>query len=281
MSLCKQNIEKISAYVDNALERSECDMLEQHLTSCEICQEVLRATRRGKVLMQESFASVKAPAHLMKLIKADIKNEVRQEMARHQVPFFRRLFAPSPAWAALSLVLVLVAGTMYLRTEGIIVPGGEKPTTVGLYLYDIAHDAYLVYSLPERPLEIESSDAAETEAYLSKHVGFNVRAPQLTDAGFTMQGGRLWHTVARISSLIEYLDASGTKISLFEIHRERIGKSGGKKVTAGGLDFYLGDAFGFNGVVWMQHEVALGLVADLPHDRLLEIAEIAAADLAH
>lgn len=280
MSLCKENIEKISAYVDNELERSECDTLEKHLGSCEMCQEVLRATRRGKELMHESYSAMKAPAHLLKQIKADIKEEVRQETARFQVPFFKRFFTPGPAWAALSLVLVLVAGTMYLRTEGIIAPGGEKPTTVGLYLYDIAHDAYLVKALPERPLEIASASCKETEAYLSKHVGFPVRAPEMAEAGLTMQGGRLWHTIARISSLIEYVDDNGNKISLFEVSRERIGLSGGTKVEADGFEFYLGDAFGFNGVVWLQHEVALGFVADLPHDRLLEIAAVAAADLA-
>lgn len=280
MSLCKENIEKISAFVDRELEPSECALLEQHLASCEMCREVLRATRRGKELMRESYSARKAPAHLLKRIRADIKEEVRRETERDRVPFFRRFFAPGPAWAAISLVLVLFAGTLYLRTEGIIVPGGEKPTTVGLYLYDIAHDAYLVSSLPERPLEIASNDCKKTAAFLSEHVGFPVHAPELTDAGLAMQGGRLWHTVARISALIEYQDASGAKVSLFEINRERIGMTGGKKVQAGGTDFYLGDAFGFNGVVWMQHEVALGIVADLPDERLIEIAQVAAADLA-
>lgn len=280
MPLCKDNIEKISAYVDEALERSECAVLEKHLETCEMCREVLRATRTGKELMQKSFSDVKAPAHLMKRIKADIREEARREEARERVPFFRRFFAPGPAWAAVSLVLVLVAGTMYLRTEGIIAPGGEKPTTVGLYLYDIAHDAYLVAGLPDRPMEIESSSFEETERYLSEHVGFPVYAPHLDKAGFAMQGGRLWHTVARISSLIEYQDAEGHKLSLFEIRRDRIGKKGGTRVEVDGFECYVGDAFGFNGVVWMQNEVALGLVADLPRDRLVELAHAAATDLA-
>jgi anti-sigma factor RsiW len=279
MSLCKENIEKISAYVDEALESAERATLEQHLSGCEMCQEVLRATRRGKDLMQQTFSPIKAPAHLMRRVKSGIKEEARQDAARYRVPFFRRLFAPSPLWAAASLVLVLIAGTMYLRTEGIIAPGGEKPTTVGLYLYDIAHDQYLVDSLPKRPLDVECDDAAAAEAYMSNQVGFAVHIPDLAEAGYTMQGARLWHTVARISALIEYRDDSGNQISLFEIKGERIGKSGGKRVEADGFTFYLGDAFGYNGVVWMQHEVALGLVADLPHETLVALARTAAVVL--
>lgn len=279
MALCKDSLEKISAYVDNELSSSEAAAVEAHIAACELCREVLRATRTEKQLLKSTFSAMKAPAPLVRRIRTAVKEEARAESARSQVPFFKRLLSPSPAWAAVSLIFVLVAGTIYLRTEGIISPAGEKATTMGLYVYDITHDAYLVDSLPERPYDLQSASAAETGAYLSKHVGFDVPVPNLAAAGYAVRGGRIWHTVARISALIVYEDTSGNTVSLFEIKRENIGRGGAKEVAADGKTFYLGDAYGYNGVVWMQKNVALGLVGDLPHDRLLEIARAAAASL--
>jgi anti-sigma factor RsiW len=155
----------------------------------------------------------------------------------------------------------------------------EKSTTVGFYAYDISHDAYLIESLPQRPFDIQSTSIPETESFLSKFVGFGVHIPNLAYVGFSMTGGRLWHTVARISALIVYEDSSGNAVSLFEIKRERVRKSGAKVVVADNRPFYVGKAYGYNGVVWMQREVAFGLVGGLPHDRLLDIARAAAANL--
>ncbi|MBI4721385.1 MAG: zf-HC2 domain-containing protein [Chitinivibrionia bacterium] len=228
MALCKNSLEKISAYVDRELSRSEAEALEAHLSACGLCRKVLRATRMEKDLLKHTYSPMKAPARLAKRIKADIR---------------------------------------------------EKSTTVGFYAYDISHDAYLIESLPQRPFDIVSASIQETAAFLSKFVGFPVHVPDLAYAGFGMKGGRLWHTVARISALIVYEDASGNAVSLFEIKKERVRRSGATEVVADNKSFYLGKAYGYNGVVWLQRDVAFGLVGGLPHDKLLEIARAAAANL--
>jgi anti-sigma factor RsiW len=289
MALCKDNLEKISAYVDSELSSSEAAVLEAHMAACALCSEVLRATREEKRLLAGTFSSMRAPATLAGRIHAVIGEEVRREgilreqtpgeSPRGRVPFFRRFFSPGPAWAAVSLVFVLIAGTIYLRTEGIILPAGEKATTAGLYVKDIAHDAYLIQTLPERPYDLQSRSPVETEAFLSEHVGFDVHVPDLAAAGYRLRGGRIWHTIARISALIVFEDSSGNTVSLFEVKREHIGMHGAKRIVADGREFYMGDAYGFSGVVWMQENVAFGLAGDLPNEKLIEIARAAAASL--
>jgi mycothiol system anti-sigma-R factor len=277
---CKENIEKISAYVDGELPSSEIETLEKHISECAHCTTVLKATREEKKLMQQTFTSMRAPVYLSQRIMTAIREEARRETAKERMPFFRRLLAPSPAWALASLVLVLLAGTIYMRTQGIISPGGDKPTTMGLYLNDISHDQYLVNGLPERPLDIACDDPHKAETFMSKFVGFEVHVPTLKAEGYGVKGARLWHTVARISALIVYEDEKGRSISLFEIKKDRIGKKEAKTVvTSDGRTFYVGGAYGYNGVTWVQKNVALGLVGDLPPGELLKLAKSAAASL--
>ncbi len=275
--ICEKNIYSISAYMDNELDAKDIEILKKHLSSCESCSAVLLAMNEEKRLMLESFASIKAPPRLKQKIVESLRSASIKTAARYpQTPFWKRLLTPGPAWAAVSLVILIIAGAVYLRTQGIIAPSGEKPATMGLYLRDVTHDSYLIRNLPARPFDIKSRASGEVSAYLANHVGFDVLIPDLSSSGYELKGGRLWHTISRISALAVYDNREGSTISLFEVKKERMGKSEAEKIIADGRDFYFGNWFGYSGVAWIEKNTAVSIVGKISRDELLILARAAA-----
>jgi anti-sigma factor (TIGR02949 family) len=274
---CPVSLAQLSAYADREVDGEEKKALERHVERCERCRFELQAIEAEKRWLKRTFASRVAPPALRTAVLDRLRAEAGTAAAA--VPRWRRWWAPSPAWAAVSLFLLVAAGLIYLRTEGVLLPSGEKPTTMGLFVRDITHDAYLVARLPARPLDVASEDPRRVADVLSGFVGFPVRIPDLSTSGFRLKGGRLWHTVSRISALAVFEDGSGRRVRLFEIRGERIGLKGARAVRTDGRVFYVGRSFGFQGVAWKQHGLALGLVGDLPEEELLELARTASVRL--
>lgn len=276
MAECIERVEAISAYADGQVSPEEKGEIERHLEECPFCSNVLEAVRAEKQLMQSRFGALAAPRGLKKRITRALGEAAKEERTSLKVPLLKRLIVPGPAWAAASLVILAAAGAVYLRTEGIIFPGGEKPATIGLFLDDISHDAFLVSRLPQRPYDVECSDPVLAEEFASEHAGFQVHLPELDGAGFEMSGVRLWHTVARISALVDYRDEEGRVLTLFEVPRENLGKRGARTVIRNGRSFYVGGGYGYNSLCWLHKNVAVGLVGDIGEEELLRIATIAA-----
>jgi anti-sigma factor RsiW len=185
---------------------------------------------------------------------------------------WRAFLSPSPAWAALAMVLVLVSGYNYLRTLGYFAPTGEVPIDMAGVVDDVSHDAYL-YSRNQQTLEVLTDSPADVREWFSTRLNFPVDAPANLPGGYTMEGVRLWHTVSRLAALVSYETPDGDWIMLFEVSAENVADHGGRMVYGAERHYHAGESYQYTAIAWQDGGVTYALVADLDPERLVEIAD--------
>ena len=140
---------------------------------------------------------------------------------------------------------------------------GEVQASVGNYLHDVTHDHYL-FDRIQRPLEVEMSEAAPLSDWLSSALAFDFRLP--AESGpFALEGGRVWHTVGRLSAMAVYRAADGTRVVLFAVPAENMTLDGAESQMVAGTQVFSGDSWGHEGRAWIQGDLALSLTAPEGH----------------
>lgn len=78
--------------------------------------------------------------------------------------------------------------------------------------------AHAVYSIdPHRPVEIAANEEALLVRWLSKRVGSQLAAPDLSKQGFDLVGGRLLSVMEGPAAQFMYQDSKGQRITLFAV----------------------------------------------------------------
>jgi len=135
----------------------------------------------------------------------------------------------------------------------------EVEKTIGMYIADVTHDSFLLERIG-RPLEIEVSDPGRLSDWLSASLNFDFRLPD--DGGsLKLQGGRVWHTVGRLSALASYTTASGSRVVLFAVPAENMKARGAASGTVGTTRVFTGRGWGYEARVWIDGDLALALTA--------------------
>lgn len=94
----------------------------------------------------------------------------------------------------------------------------EAPELV--HLVQPAAFAHIVYSTDSRyPVEFGSSEQDSLSDWLSERMHTDISAPQLTDLGFELVGGRLLPSTNRMAAQFMYQNAQGERITLY-VRRE-------------------------------------------------------------
>lgn len=76
--------------------------------------------------------------------------------------------------------------------------------------------AYITYaSEVVHPVEVQASDEAHLEAWLSKRLGINIKAAKLDEVGFSLMGGRLLAGTQRPVAQFMYEDKVGRRLTLY------------------------------------------------------------------
>jgi anti-sigma factor RsiW len=85
-----------------------------------------------------------------------------------------------------------------------------------------ALDAHRVYAVEVRhPVEVTAKDAEHLQQWLSKRVGYPLRAPNLESQGLHLVGGRLLPTpTGAAAAFFMYENASGERFTLYCAHAE-------------------------------------------------------------
>ena len=146
-------------------------------------------------------------------------------------------------------------------------PGKEVPVTVQNYLDDVTHDGYLFAQLT-RPVELASSDPGQASAWLDQGLPFAtpLSAPP---AGWQLEGVRIWHTVSRLSALVEMTDGHGEHLLLFAVPAAEITFDPATAVPTSQGPVYPGQGWGYQAVAWKSGDLAWSAVSTLPRERLL------------
>lgn len=178
---------------------------------------------------------------------------------RASAPWWRR--AAAPAAIAASLVLGILIGD---RVDFRPVPTtNEVERSIGQYISDVTHDHYLIERIG-RPLEVAMTDEADMSGWLSQSLAFDIELPG-RDPAFALEGGRVWHTVGRLSAMASYIAPDGSRIILFAVPSAGLVLGGAPSEMVGGVRVFHGAEWDHEARVWIDGDLAMALVAPEGH----------------
>ena len=158
--------------------------------------------------------------------------------------------------AGLALFLLGGAAGWTLRPSLAPVPGASSLAVRSLE----AHRVYV--SEVRHPVEVGASEEAHLVQWLSKRLGYALRAPDLSGQGLRLLGGRLLPGPEGPAALLMYEAEDGRRYTLY------CARTSGRQETA--FRFAeAGDAAAFH---WIDNEAGYALVGPRDRERLLRIA---------
>ena len=126
-----------------------------------------------------------------------------------------------------------------------------------------AISAHAVFTAdPQRPVEIKASEEALLIRWLSNRVGEQMAAPDLSQNGFDLVGGRLLSATEGPAAQFMYENAQGTRITLFAVRSDNSQMAGFEFKQDGKT----------NSFYWQDERLRFALVGDLPRDELNRLA---------
>jgi anti-sigma factor RsiW len=160
--------------------------------------------------------------------------------------------------AAVAVLLLAGAGGGWLARDQL---GGEM-TAEGIDLPHLAASAHLIYAAEVRhPVEVGADEEEHLVRWLSKRLGADVKAPNLTQSGYRLVGGRLLPAGNGVAGQFMYENPAGTRLTLFLASGRERNETAFRFVEEDGVSvFYWRDAgFGY------------ALSAELPREALLAL----------
>jgi len=183
---------ELHAYIDEQLEPARCAAVEAYLADNPAEAERVRAYARQNEQLHALFDAT---------LDEPVPETLRSNPARR---------TPSPMRYAALLAAAVVGGALGWALRG------EEPLATTANLPQQAALAHVVYA-PEvlHPVEVSASEETHLVNWLSKRLGAPVRAPQLSDAGYELVGGRLLPGADGPAAQFMYQDARGNRLTLY------------------------------------------------------------------
>lgn len=232
----------LQAYVDQRLDPARRAQVEAYLELNPDDAERVRAYRQQNDLLHAAFDGV---------LEEPVPERVQRARPTHW------------GWMnyggiAATLVLGVALGWM-VRGES------SRELPLSIVLPKQAALAHVVYT-PEvlHPVEVGAEQEEHLVKWLSKRLGTNVKAPQLQDAGFTLEGGRLLPGENGPAAQFMYRDNAGLRLTLYlrtGLHNNEESAFRYAKEDAVSV-FY-----------WVDGSTAYALSGELDRERLLNVAQ--------
>lgn len=240
--------EQLHAYVDGRLDAAEGERVAAWLLAHPAQAERVRAWQMQRQALQATFDSVvrePLPARLLQAAHAP---------APAQRPLWR--LAAVAAWMTLGGLIGYGLGTWPSSREA-----GPAPIARS------AAVAHVVYSPEVRhPVEVGADQEAHLVQWLSKRLGLPLRIPHLADSGYALVGGRLLPGDQGPVAQFMYEDGGGRRLTLYV-------RTDAKENRETAFQYQLVGKVGV--FYWLDGKLGYALSAELPREKLLELAEIA------
>lgn len=162
-----------------------------------------------------------------------------------------------PMALAASLVLGVMLG--HNVDFGLSRAPAEVNRTIGMYIQDVTHDHYLIERIG-RPLEVILTDRGALSSWLSESLSFPFELPA-TGSAFSLKGGRVWHTVGRLSAMAAYETEDGNRTILFAVPARNLELRGADSSVVGKTRVFIGRGWEREARVWIEGDLAMALVA--------------------
>jgi anti-sigma factor RsiW len=177
-----------------------------------------------------------------------------------------RMSYASRSWKIAAAAAVVVAFFLGGITGWLVRDtSSEAPGTFERMLAQ-ALDAHKIYTAEVRhPVEVTAKDAEHLQQWLSKRVGYPLRAPNLEAQGLTLVGGRLLPTpTGAAAAFFMYENASGERFTLYCARAE-------KPNTA----LHYNDADKAGAIYWVESNVAYVISGASGRKQLWQVARAA------
>lgn len=245
-----------------------------HVEGCEGCQRTLEQSRELRRSLRR-VAGGDPPAGMLGRVRArlgeeaapnDVPEVVEARRPLRRPTFAHRMWVPAALAAGLAIGVGIGVQLPDSTAPVVRVQDGEVVRTVEDYLQDVTHDRYLLERTGQ-PIEHVSSQATELSRWLSDGLGFELSlgpAPQ----DWSLEGGRVWHTLSRISALAVYRRGS-EEITVFAVPAKGVHPEGLEPIRAEGPRTWFKEAWGFRGVAWYEGDLLWSVVGDPDRAELL------------
>lgn len=131
-------------------------------------------------------------------------------------------------------------------------------------LHQEASSAFLIYASEVRhPVEVRADEKDHLVKWLSKKLGHQLAAPDLSARGFSLVGGRLVPVNGQAGALLMYEDAAGKRLTIL------VGRSEANAVTS----FRFASEGKVETFYWIDEKLSYAVTGEIPRELLRNVAD--------
>jgi len=131
-------------------------------------------------------------------------------------------------------------------------------------LHQEANSAFLIYTPEVRhPVEVKADEKDHLVKWLSKKLGHQLAAPDLSARGFSLVGGRLVPVNGKAGALMMYEDAGGKRLTIL------VGQSEADAITS----FRFASEGPVETFYWVDEKLSYAVTGEIPRDLLRRVAD--------
>lgn len=212
----------------------------------------------------DAVRSVEAYRSLNRGLRRLYAPVLEEPVPQHLLPKSPRRRAP--VWrAAAAVAWMAVGGAVGWQLQPAVMTSvmAEAPTERDLVLP--AAFAHVVYAADARhPVEVSGRDEQHLVGWLSKRLGADIKAPDLSAVGYVLVGGRLLPSTDRMAAQFMYERADGLRVTLYT--RRGLWEN---ELSA----FRYAQEDGVGVFYWVEGPMGYALVGGLPRQELLALSE--------
>jgi anti-sigma factor RsiW len=246
---CQEVQNLLEAFHDNELDGVTSLSVQEHLDGCPDCRRQWRWLCEVEASLQRLSESTPSATR-------DLRRRIFQPASRQPSPVLAFFRTHRRMTGAVSLALLFAFTTIVLLTEW------TRPDVM-LFVRDSVNMAEKA-----APVDLRTSNTEEAEQWLKRHLGF---APTVPDpSGFKLVGARSCHINREAIGLLLF-ERDGRWLSCYVRRASTTALRGFDETTPQGIK--LGTCEGRHVVAWDAGDISYLLVADLPKDALLAVAD--------
>lgn len=240
----------IHAYVDGQLSEEDVRLVEEHLQAHPDDLAYVNSIQKQNAMLKESFDPV---------LEEEIPDFLLETVEKEKKP--NRFSFPSYKVASFLLPLAFggVLGWFLKPAVSLNAFTSEAPVA---FVKD-AMLAHVMYTAEQKhPVDVTSEHEKHLVAWISKRLGIDINAPDLSNQGFHLVGGRLLPNEAGPSAQFMYEDGSQQRLTLY------VNKNFDKKETA----FEYFQDKGVSAFYWVDRSLVYALTGKIDREQLLSVS---------
>ena len=174
--------------------------------------------------------------------------------------------APSRVWRdrGLQAAAAIAIFALGIAVGHLVAPFTTPAAAARAELHEEASSAFLIYTGEVRhPVEVRADQKDHLVKWLSKKLGHQLAAPDLSARGFNLVGGRLVPVNGRAGALLMYEDGAGKRLTIL------VGQSDSDAVTS----FRFASEGSVETFYWIDEKLSYAVTGEIPRDVLRGVAD--------